>query len=118
MGIHAHTHTHTCNDITYYTQDGDTNKDTGEDVAKDKQEEKEDVAEDKQEEREDVTEDKQEEKEDVTEPLTLDKIATVKQRKDTLNKATRSHPPLEKKSSSKVKIPNVFQSPQISPLSK
>ena len=77
----------------------------------DKQKEKEDVPKDKQEEKEDVTE-------EVTEEVTADKIATVKERMNTLNKATRSHPPLEKKSSSKVKIPDVFQSPQISPLSK
>jgi len=46
------------------------------------------------------------------------KFATVKERMDTLEKAKVKHPPLEKKQSSKLKIPDVFQSPQNSPLSK
>ena len=64
------------------------------------------------------TDNKQEEEKDVKEEVTLEKIATVKERMDNLSKAKRAHPPLEKKTSSKLKIPDVFQSPQTSPLSK
>ena len=84
--------------VTFDTQDGDVSEVVPDDNQQQQQQE--------------------EEGQDAPEKLTLDKIATVKERKDTLIKAKRAHPPLEKKSSSKLKIPDVFQSPQTSPLSK